>query len=125
MNVPADLRYTEEHEWARLEGDTVVVGITDHAQSELGDVVYVELPEIGETYDQGESFGVVESVKATSELYAPVGGEVVELNEALLDDPAVVNTDAYGVGWMVRFKVDDVDEFEQLLDADAYKALLD
>jgi glycine cleavage system H protein len=123
--TPKDVRYARTHEWARLEGETVVVGISDYAQDTLGDVVYVELPEIGEQYAQGEVFGVIESVKATSDLYAPVGGEVLEVNEGLMDDPAVVNQDPYGEGWIVRFQMSDPTERDTLLDAAAYGQLLE
>ncbi len=122
--IPEELRYSKTHEWARLEGDTVVVGITDYAQGHLGDIVYVELPEVGETYAQGDSFGVVESVKATSDLYAPMSGTVLAVNEALVDDPAVVNRDPYGEGWLVRFSVSNAAEWDTLLDAAAYERLL-
>jgi glycine cleavage system H protein len=105
-NVPGELKYTRSHEWVREEGDTVTVGITDHAQEELGDVVFVELPQVGDSFGAGESFGVVESVKAVSDLYAPVGGEVVEVNEALGDSPEKVNEDPYGEGWMIKLKAE-------------------
>jgi glycine cleavage system H protein len=123
--IPQDLRYAKTHEWTRLEGQTVIVGISDYAQNALGDVVYVELPGIGEQYAQGEVFGVIESVKATSDLYAPVGGEVLEVNEGLMDDPAVVNQDPYGEGWIVRFQISDPAERETLLDAAAYGQVLE
>jgi glycine cleavage system H protein len=119
-HIPENLRYAKSHEWARLEGETVVVGISDYAQKSLGDVVYVELPEVGEDYDQGTPFGVVESVKATSDIYAPVGGTVLEVNEELGSDPAVVNQDPYGAGWIVRFQVRDAAEYKTLLDPAAY-----
>jgi len=115
-----NMRYAKSHEWARLEGETIVVGISDYAQESLGDIVYVELPEVDEEYDQGEAFGVVESVKATSDIYAPVGGTVLEVNEALGDDPAVVNQDPYGEGWIVRFQMHDPTQYEGLLDEAAY-----
>ncbi len=115
-----NLRYAESHEWARLEGDTIVVGISDYAQKSLGDIVYVELPELGEQYDRGQGFGVVESVKATSDIYAPMGGRVLEVNEELQSDPAVINSDPYGAGWIVRFQVSDAAEYGLLLDAAAY-----
>ncbi len=118
--VLEDLRYAKSHEWARLEGDTVVIGISDFAQEQLGDVVYVELPELDEEYAQGEAFGVIESVKATSDLYAPVGGQVIEVNEALMDDPAVVNQDPYGQGWIIRLQASDPAELGKLMDAAAY-----
>ena len=125
MNIPEDLQYTNSHEWVRIEGDTVTIGITDHAQDELGDVVFVELPEEGDTFDAGESFGTVESVKAVSDLYAPVGGEVVEVNEALNDSPEKVNQDPYGEGWMVKVRLSDPSEVDQLMDVNAYRELLD
>jgi len=123
--VPEDLRYSRTHEWARREGQTAVVGITDYAQSQLGDVVYVELPEVGEEYRRGDALGVVESVKATSDIYAPLSGKVVEINQALMDDPAVVNRDPYGEGWMVRLELLDPGEWEELLDAAAYARLME
>ena len=107
MNIPEDLQYTESHEWVRIEGDTATIGITDHAQDELGDVVFVELPGEGDTFDAGESFGTVESVKAVSDLYAPVGGEVVEVNSALEDAPENINEDPYGEGWIVKLSISD------------------
>ena len=107
MNIPEDLQYTKSHEWVRMEGDTATIGITDHAQDELGDVVFVELPDEGATFDAGESFGTVESVKAVSDLYTPVGGEVVEVNSALEDAPENINEDPYGEGWIVRFRTTD------------------
>ena len=107
MNIPEDLQYTESHEWVRIEGDTATIGITDHAQDELGDVVFVELPDEGATFDAGESFGTVESVKAVSDLYAPVGGEVVEVNSTLEDAPENINDDPYGEGWIVKLRTTD------------------
>jgi glycine cleavage system H protein len=107
LNIPEDLQYTKSHEWVRIEGDTVTIGITDHAQDELGDVVFVELPEEGATFDAGESFGTVESVKAVSDLYAPVGGEVVEVNSTLEDAPENINEDPYGEGWIVKLRTTD------------------
>ena len=104
MPVPEDLQYTKSHEWVRVEGDTATVGITDHAQDELGDVVFVELPEQGATLESGDSFGAVESVKAVSDLYAPVGGEVVEVNDALEDSPEKINEDPYGEGWILKLR---------------------
>ena len=104
MNVPDDLQYTKSHEWVRTEGDTATIGITDHAQDELGDVVFVELPAEGDTFDAGEAFGTVESVKAVSDLYAPVGGEVVEVNSALEDAPEKINEDPYGDGWIIKLR---------------------
>ena len=107
MNIPEDLQYTKSHEWIRIENDTATIGITDHAQDELGDVVFVELPDEGATFDAGESFGTVESVKAVSDLYVPVGGEVVEVNSALEDAPENINEDPYGEGWIVRLRTTD------------------
>ena len=107
MSVPGDLQYTRSHEWVRREDDAATVGITDHAQDELGDVVFVELPGEGDTFDAGESFGTVESVKAVSDLYAPVGGEVVEVNSALEDAPENINEDPYGEGWIVKLRTTD------------------
>jgi glycine cleavage system H protein len=107
LNIPEDLQYTESHEWVRIDGDTATIGITDHAQDELGDVVFVELPDEGDTFDAGESFGTVESVKAVSDLYAPVGGEVVEVNSALEDAPENINEDPYGEGWIVKLHTTD------------------
>ena len=107
MNIPEDLQYTDSHEWVRIEGDTATIGITDHAQDELGDVVFAELPDEGATFDAGESFGTVESVKAVSDLYTPVGGEVVEVNSALEDAPENINEDPYGEGWIVKLRTTD------------------
>ena len=107
MTIPEDLQYTKSHEWVLIEGDTVTIGITDHAQDELGDVVFVELPDEGATFDAGESFGTVESVKAVSDLYTPVGGEVVEVNSALEDVPENINEDPYGEGWIVKLRTTD------------------
>ena len=119
-----ELRYTEQHEWVRIEGDTVTVGITDYAQEQLGDVVYVELPDVGKAVKAGDEAAVVESVKAASEVYAPVSGEVVEVNEALADAPAGVNEDATGAGWFVKLKLADAGELEGLMSEDAYKTYL-
>jgi glycine cleavage system H protein len=107
LNIPEDLQYTRSHEWVRIEGDTATIGITDHAQDELGDVVFLELPDEGDTFDAGESFGTVESVKAVSDLYAPVGGEVVEVNSALENAPENINEDPYGEGWIVKLRTTD------------------
>lgn len=119
-HVPTELKYTKEHEWIRREGDLAVVGITDHAQEALGDVVYVELPEVGETTALDDAFGVVESVKAASDLFAPLSGEVVEINEALEDTPEMVNEEPYGDGWMIKIRPSDESEWDKLLDAAAY-----
>ncbi len=124
MNVPANLRYTKDHEWISLDGDVATVGITDFAQSELGDIVYVEIETEGETLDAEEVFGTVEAVKTVSDLFMPVSGEILEFNTALESSPETVNSDAYGAGWMVKIKLSDPSEFEKLLDADAYSALI-
>lgn len=122
MNIPADLRYQTSHEWVRLEGDVITVGITDHAQEELTDVVFVELPAVGRTVDPGDPTAVVESVKAASDIYAPVGGEVVEANPEVEADPSLVNTDPYGKGWIFKIKVKNAADVEGLMDAAAYQA---
>lgn len=121
--IPQDLRYTEEHEYVKETGDAGVVqiGITDFAQGELGDVVFVELPKVGSTYQRMDVFGTIEAVKAVSELFCPLSGEVVEINERLDQEPALVNNDPYGDGWMIKLKVSDGAELAQLLDADAYE----
>ncbi len=125
MSIPAELKYTQDHEWVRVEGDVVTVGVTAFAQGELGDVVFVEIETEGETLDIGETFGTVEAVKTVSDLFMPVGGEVLEFNEALADDPELVNKDPYGEGWMVKIKVANVAELADLMDADAYKAMIE
>jgi glycine cleavage system H protein len=121
---PDNLRYTKEHEWVKTSGDEATIGVTFFAQKELGDVVYVELPEVGRKLKAGEEFGTIESVKAVSELYAPVSGEVVAANEALADKPEIVNEDSYDRGWMIRIKVDNPSEVESLMDVAAYKNLI-
>jgi glycine cleavage system H protein len=118
--IPEHLRYSEEDEWDRLEGNQVTTGITDYAQQQLGDIVFVELPEVGKVLELGEPFGVIESVKAVSDLYAPVGGEVVEVNEILAEQPETVNEDCYGEGWMIAIKIEDESVLANLLDAAAY-----
>jgi glycine cleavage system H protein len=125
MDYPEDLKYTEEHEWILIEDAVVTVGITDFAQDALGDVVFVELPEEGTTIEAGKSFGVVESVKAVSDIYAPVSGEVVSVNEELPDTPELVNTSPYEDGWMIKIKVSDTAELDGLLDVDGYKAFVE
>ena len=124
MSIPAQLRYTKEHEWVKIEGNKVTVGITDFAQHELGDIVFVELPEVGDTVALNDSFGNVESVKTVSELYSPVSGTVVEVNEALADTPELVNEAPYEGAWMIVVEISDESELEQLLDAAAYEALI-
>ena len=118
--IPGNLRYSREDEWARIEGDRVTVGVTDYAQQQLGDVVFVELPAVGKAVEAGEPFGVIESVKAVADLYSPVAGEVVETNAALAEQPEVVNEDCYGEGWMIVLRVAEADQVGALLDADAY-----
>lgn len=121
-NTPAELKYAASHEWARLEGDIVTVGITDHAQDALGDLVYVELPTVGDQISAGDEAGVVESVKAASDIYAPVSGEIVEVNEALADAPETVNSEPYAGGWLYKIKASDVSELDKLLSAAEYEA---
>lgn len=121
MNVPESLRYTESHEWLLVEGDTGTVGITDHAQNELSDVVFVELPAVGRTVEPKSAVAVVESVKAASDIYAPVGGEIIEVNTALSDNPALVNTDPFGAGWIFKIKLTQPDQTSALKDAAAYR----
>ena len=124
LNFPDDIRYAKSHEWARSEGETIKVGITDYAQDQLGDIVFVELPEVGDTLDKGEEFGTVESVKAVSELYMPVGGEVVAINDTLEDAPEKVNNSPYSDGWMIEIKAENLSELDELMDKDAYLASL-
>ena len=124
MNIPEELKYTKDHEWIRIDGEILTIGITDFAQSELGDIVYVEVDTLGETLEAEAVFGTVEAVKTVSDLFLPVSGEIIELNEALEDAPEQVNEDPYGAGWMVKVKCSDVSEIESLLDATAYKALI-
>lgn len=125
MKIPAELKYTQDHEWVRVEGDIAIVGVTDFAQGELGDVVFVEIETEGETLDKGETFGTVEAVKTVSDLFMPVSGEVVELNEALADEPELVNKDAYGKGWMIKIKMTDPSELDELLSAAAYQEMIE
>ncbi|HVE73445.1 MAG TPA: glycine cleavage system protein GcvH [Thermoanaerobaculia bacterium] len=125
MATPEDNRYAKSHEYVHLEGDVATVGITDYAQKELGDVVFVELPQVGSQLDAGDELGSIESVKAVSELFTPVSGEVIEINEALADNPALVNTDAWGDGWMVRIKCTDVTEVDELMTAEEYDEFIE
>lgn len=124
MNIPQDLRYTKEHEWVRIEGDIATVGITDYAQGELGDIVFIEVDTVGETIAAEEVFGTIEAVKTVSDMFAPLAGEVIEFNEALEDSPEAVNSDPYGEGWIVKLKLEDPEEASQLLSADDYAALV-
>lgn len=124
MNIPSDLKYTKDHEWVKIEGDTATIGITDFAQSELGDIVYVEVETVDETLDIEEVFGTVEAVKTVSDLFLPLSGEITEFNEALEDEPEKVNSDPYGEGWMIKMTFSDASEIENLLSADDYKAII-
>lgn len=124
MNVPAELKYTKEHEWIRVEGEEAVVGIADYAQSQLGDIVFVECETVGDALEAGETFGTIEAVKTVSDLYLPVAGEVLEFNEELEGEPELVNKDPYGKGWIVKIKISDETELDGLLNADAYKAII-
>lgn len=119
-NIPKDLKYTEEHEWLRVEGDTATVGITDYAQGELGDIVFLELPDKGDDFKQGDSFGSIEAVKTVSDLYAPVTGEIVDVNGRLDDEPELVNDAPYDAGWLIKIKMSDTGELDSLMDAGAY-----
>lgn len=121
MNIPADLKYTRDHEWLRQADDLLVVGITDFAQSELGDIIFVEFPDIGATFDQGATFGTVEAVKTVADLFMPLTGEVVEVNQSLDDAPEQVNSDPYDGGWLIKIRPNDPAQFGELLDAQAYK----
>jgi len=121
MNIPADLKYTKDHEWVKVDGDNVIVGITDFAQGELGDIVYVEVETEGEELDQEEIFGSIEAVKTVSDLFMPVSGEVISFNESLEEDPEKVNKDPYGEGWIIKIKLTDSSQLETLLSADQYK----
>jgi glycine cleavage system H protein len=124
MNIPTNLKYTKDHEWVAIDGDTATVGITDFAQKELGDIVYVEVETLDQTLDKDEVFGTVEAVKTVSDLFLPLTGEIVEFNEELETTPENVNTDPYGKGWMIKIKISDTSEIDQLLSADDYKALI-
>jgi glycine cleavage system H protein len=125
MDFPKDLKYSKEHEWVKVDGDTATIGITDYAQGELGDVVFVELPDSGEEFKQMDAFGTIEAVKAVSELYTPVSGEIVEINEKLEDEAGLVNQDCYGDGWMIKMKLSNPSELDDLMDADKYKELVE
>ncbi len=124
MNVPADLKYTKDHEWVKVDGDIATIGITDFAQGELGDIVYVEIETEGETLDAEEVFGSIEAVKTVSDLFMPIGGEVTEINEEIESNPEVINSDAYGQGWLIKVKISDSSELDGLLSADAYQELI-
>ncbi|TMU54374.1 glycine cleavage system protein GcvH [Flagellimonas algicola] len=124
MNIPAELKYTKDHEWIKIDGDVATVGITDFAQGELGDIVYVEVETVDETLDREEVFGTVEAVKTVSDLFLPLSGEIIEFNEALEDEPEKVNTDPYGEGWMIKIKISDTAEVDDLMSDSDYKALI-
>jgi glycine cleavage system H protein len=124
MNIPSNLKYTKDHEWVLIEGDTATVGITDFAQKELGDIVYVEVETLDQTLDKDEVFGTVEAVKTVSDLFLPVSGEIIEFNDSLEVSPETVNTDPYGKGWMVKIKIANASEIDELLSSDAYKQLI-
>ena len=124
LNFPEDVRYSESHEWVKTAGDTAKLGITDYAQDQLGDIVFVELPDVGESFEKGAEYGTVESVKAVSELYMPVSGEIVAINDALEDAPELVNNTPFSDGWMIEIKLDDSSELDALMDKDAYLSTL-
>jgi len=121
MKVPANLLYTDDHEWVRVEGDEAFIGITDFAQNELGDIVFVEVETLDEELDKGDTFGTIEAVKTVSDMFMPIGGTVTEVNEALEDTPEIINSDPYGDGWIIKIKIADTGELDALIDADAYK----
>lgn len=125
MNIPGNLKYTKDHEWVKMEGETAIIGITDFAQHELGDIVFVEVDTVGESLDKEETFGSIEAVKTVSDLFMPVGGEVLEFNEELEDTPDIINKDPYEKGWIIKIKVADSAEADDLLTADEYKALIE
>ena len=124
MDIPAELKYTKDHEWVKIEGDTAIVGITDFAQGELGDIVYVEVETLDETLDREEVFGTVEAVKTVSDLFLPLSGEIIAFNESLEDEPEKVNSDPYGEGWMIKIKISNPSEVEELMGDEEYKALV-
>jgi glycine cleavage system H protein len=124
MNIPTNLKYTKDHEWIRLEGDNAYIGITDYAQHELGDIVFVDVDTLDETLEAEETFGTIEAVKTSSEMFMPVGGKVIEFNEALADAPEKVNSDPYGEGWIIKVEVTNAAEMDNLLDAEGYKAII-
>ena len=125
MNIPNDLKYTKEHEWVRIDGDIITVGITDHAQSELGDIIFIEFPELNKLISKDEPFGTIEAVKTVADLFAPVTGKILEINEALEDNPDLVNSDVYGEGWIVKMTDIDYSQFDDLLDSEEYKEMID
>lgn len=124
MNLPEDLKYSKEHEWVRISGNVVTVGISDYAQDQLGEIVFVELPAEGEEFSKGDAFGVVESVKSVNDIYAPVAGTVMEINDPVVDSPEIVNEDPYGEGWLIKFEVSDPKELKELMSAKEYEKYL-
>jgi len=124
VNIPVELMYTKEHEWVKIEENIATVGITDYAQDELGDIVFLELPSVGDTVTQMEPFGTIEAVKAVSDLFSPVTGKVIEINSSLDDDPMMINRDPYGDGWMIKVELSDISQIEQLLDSNSYKSII-
>ena len=124
MNIPKDLKYSPEHEWVKVDGDIAYIGITDFAQSELGDIVFVEFPEVGDTFSIGDVFGTVEAVKTVADLFAPISGEIIEINDSLGNKPESINVDAYNNGWIVKVRIGNSEELENLLDPESYKGLL-
>ena len=125
IEIPEELKYTDEHEWVKIEDELVVIGITDYAQDALGEIVYIELPSEGDEITKGDSFGGVESTKSVSDLYAPVSGEVVEVNESLLDSPEAINEDPYGEGWLLKVRIHDSDEFDELMNSEQYSEFIE
>jgi len=125
MNIPENLKYTKEHEWVSIEGDTATIGVTDYAQGELGDVVFVEVDTVGETLDKGEVFGTIEAVKTVSDLFLPVSGEIMEMNAAIEDTPETINSDPYENGWIVKIKMSNPADADELMDADKYKEMIE
>ena len=121
MNTPNDIKYTKEHEWVSLDGETATIGITDYAQSQLGDIVFVEFPDINSEINQNETFGVIEAVKTVSDLFAPVSGEIIEVNSSLEDSPNFINSDPYGSGWIIKVKINDLNEYNGLMSSDVYE----
>ena len=124
LNLPEDVKYTNDHEWAKVDGNIATIGINDYAQDQLGEIVFVELPEVGDTFSKGDEFGSVESVKAVSEIYIPISGEIVEINEALEDAPELVNNECYADGWIIKVKAEDLSELDSLMDKTAYIEML-
>ena len=125
MNIPTDLHYTKDHEWVRVNGEEILIGITDYAQGELGDIVFIELPEVGATVISSEAFGTIEAVKAAADMYSPITGEIIAVNGLLDDSPELINQDPYGECWILRIRISDIEEIKTLLEADEYRKLID